>query len=127
MKSIADIVRPAPFDQPPDGTTGKIIYVEGTAESHWRSSPALGTEADPLIVIFEGDFRISGSFTCYCIFYVGGTFTHGSGSAIINGAIISRGGAKVDLSGSTQYIYNPNVVTNLSKFSPMTIINWKVN
>jgi hypothetical protein len=127
MKSMADLVVPADFREPADGFKGKIVYVTGTAESHWRSSPNIGTPTEPVIVIFEGDLRISGSFTCYCIFYVMGNFVHGSGSAIINGAIVSQGSATVDLSGSTQYTYDPSVVANLSKYSPYAMTLWKGN
>lgn len=127
MKQIADIVAPAPFAAPPSGTRGKIIYVTGTAKSTWQGNNVLGSPTEPVIVVFEGDFRVQGNLTFYGVVYVVGNMEFGGGTQNYYGAIISQGSAEINLSGNTFFTYNPDVLDNLKDLSPFTTILWKVN
>lgn len=129
MRGIADIVAPGPYATPPNGTKGKIIYVTGASpvESSWQSNPVIGTEQEPVILVFEGDFRIQGTVTIYGIIYVMGNFTIGAGTPRIFGAVVAEGTTTMNLTGNSSFSYDPNVLDNLNKLSPFTTILWKVN
>ncbi len=125
MKDIADLSGPAPYATPPNGTRGKIIYVTGTAQSTWQSNPVIGTQQEPVIIVFDGDFRVQGNIEIYGIIYVAGNFTIGAGTPRIHGAIVSQGSADVTLTGNSTLQYDPTVLDNLNKLSPYTTILWK--
>lgn len=126
MKGIADILGTAPYATPPNGTRGKIIYITGGAESTWQSNPVIGTPEEPVIVVFEGDFRVQGTVEIYGVIYVVGNMTIGAGTPKIHGAIISEG-PTIDLSltGNSTFTYDPTVLDNLNRLSPFTAILWK--
>jgi PilX N-terminal len=126
MKGIADIVTPAPYGTPPNNTKGKIIYVTGASQSTWQSNPVIGTQEEPVIVIFEGDFRIQGNIEIFGVVYISGTFTIGAGNPEIHGAIISENPANtVNITGNIDFQYDPSVLDNLNRLSPFTTVLWR--
>lgn len=136
MERLADIKGTAPYPTP-SGVDGKIIYVKGTAQSSWQGNASIGcgnpptvppgTNVNPVIVIFEGDFRIQGNVKFCGVLYVMRNFTIGAGTPKIYGAVISEGTTTLTLTGNSYFAYNPNVMNNINKLSPFTTILWKVN
>ncbi len=126
MKGIADINATAPYATPPSGTKGKIIWVSGTTGSTWQGNPVIGTQQEPVIVIFEGDFHIQGTLQFYGVIYVMGNMSFGSGNLSLNGAVIvEKDTSTTGLSGNSTITYDPSVMNNLNKLSPFTTIGWK--
>lgn len=135
LKSLADLTPTAPYI-PPNGLSGKIVYVTGSTPTDWASNMTIGSATDPVIVIFEGDFGASGTITVWGMIYTMGNLTS-TGNMKVNGAIIAQGTGAVELTGSgctgggsptsCASRYDPNVLGKLTQFSPFTTILWSSN
>lgn len=128
MQQIADIRANAPFQ--PGNLDGKIIYItnDPPAQTTWQGNRTYGTSTSPVIVVFDGDFRIQGNVTIYGVVYVRGNFEIGAGTPRINGAIVSEKTTTVTtLTGNSTFAYNPASIDNLNRLSPFTTIMWRPN
>jgi Tfp pilus assembly protein PilX len=131
LKAIADTVTSS-STMPPDGTKGKIIYVTG--QGNWQGSGTIGSAEEPVIAIFEGSFQLQ-TATCYCIIFATGQVELNN-NAVVQGAIVGVGtgafafpsqDANTHIHGGSRVIYNPDVVSNLTRSSPFATILWRVN
>ena len=90
-------------------------------------------EDNYLAIIVEGDLKIAGGAVINGIVYVSGSTSFGGGNNIINGSLISAGGASVDINGSAIINYDPilaeswqNLIgLNLTSTTTPIIINWR--
>lgn len=85
----------------------KVIWVDGDADL-----PTIGTEADPVILIVNGNLTMNANSVVNGLVYASGTVT-GHGSPTIYGAMIVAGDANV--TGNPKLVYDPKVLGNVTR------------
>lgn len=93
-----------------DGVTNKMIWIEQIAgEARITSNTVMGSPSQPVILIVNGDFKVTGDLTLFGIVYVAQNWANsGGGTVSVTGAIIVEG----DLSGAgtPNVTYDPNIL-----------------
>jgi len=96
-----------------DGIQNKMVWIDQTSgHAHISSHVQIGTQANPVILVVDGDLKISGSPTIYGFIYVTGDFKL-SGNVQIHGGLIVNDEA--ELRGSSEVIYSDTVLDNIRK------------
>lgn len=127
MKAMAHVVGDGPMSAPASGTRGKIIWINGaSATSTWNGNATIGTPAEPVIVVSEGNMTVNGNITIYGTLYVMGSLSMGNGNWKMYGAVVSGASTDISVSGNSTLEYDPTVMNNLNKLSPYTTITWGV-
>jgi Tfp pilus assembly protein PilX len=85
----------------------RVIWVDGDADL-----PSVGTQADPVILIVNGNLTMNANSVVNGLVYAAGTVT-GHGSPTIYGALIAAGDANV--TGNPKLIYDPAVLGGVTK------------
>ena len=91
-----------------DGTNSEVIWVDGSGGSTELQGTAIGTAADPVILIIDGDLELSGNPTIYGVVFVMGNLT-ASGNSTVTGALVVNG-ATSNSSGSLDVYFNSAVL-----------------
>jgi hypothetical protein len=121
VAALADLYGPAGCETPADGTRGQILYVTNAGAActwHAAESVTIGTAADPVILVFEGDFGLSGPVTVNGLVYVMGRMHGTAGEAVVNGALLADGG----VTAGSAVRDDPVVLRNLSRVAPLSPI-----
>lgn len=109
-----------------EGKQGELIWIDQTGgDAKITSAVQIGSQANPVILVVNGDFKTSGSPVIYGFIYVTGNLEL-TGNEQINGGIIANGEAKLD--GSSEVIYNATVLDNVrNSFGLFNIVpgSWK--
>ncbi len=97
-----------------NGKTGTTIWIDqlaGTASISGNTT--IGSAANPVLLVVNGDLKLSGNVTIYGYVFVLGTNDIDSitGNLQITGGIASTG--SLLMSGSSTLSYNPTVISNL--------------
>ena len=97
------------------GKEGTFIWIDQTdGKATIDGSAVIGSVTQPVLLIINGDFHLSGSAVIYGIVYViGGTDTDITGSSQIIGSLITTGELK--LNGSMQITFNSSVLNALQQ------------
>lgn len=82
---------------------GKVYWVDGDA----TIDQDIGSEAEPVVLVVDGDLNLSGSPTIFGVVFVTGTLNQAGGTTI-RGALLASG--TVSGSGSLNVIYDPNAI-----------------
>jgi|GEM_PF-3332487 len=113
------------------GVTGKVIWIDGDFDITGASTYDIGTAADPVILIIDGDLRITGNPTINFngLLYVTGTIDiTGNADIIGEGTIASEGSgdinSEVDLGGNMNITLNPANLDDLSDLTPYVKYNY---
>lgn len=111
-----------------NGKTGTSIWIDQTSgQASITGSTTIGSAANPVIMVVNGDFRISGSIQFYGILYIMGDITSDiTGSVQINGSLISQG--NLNFTGSTQITYSSavlNAARQANKYYAKVGGSWK--
>jgi len=100
-----------------NGLSGTSIWIDQTSGSATiNSNTAIGTNANPVLLIVNGSLALSGTAIIYGFVYVIGSDTTDvniSGSAKIYGGYVTSG--SLELHGNTTITYNPSVLTTLQQ------------
>jgi Tfp pilus assembly protein PilX len=100
-----------------NGLTGTSIWLDQPSGSATiNGSTVIGSATNPVLLIVNGSLNIAGSAVIYGFVYVIGGQTTDidiTGSATINGALVTDG--NLDLKGSTTVNYNPNILNTLQQ------------
>jgi hypothetical protein len=111
--------------------SGKVIWIEGDFRVTGASTYAIGTEANPVILIIDGDLDIEGSplIQFNGLMYVTGEIKiTGSAEIVGNATIASEGSgdinSEVDLGGNMDINLNPTHLSALSKLTPYINYNY---
>lgn len=98
-----------------DGKTNTIIWIDQTAgEARIDGNTVIGSVTQPVLIVVNGDLRLSGSATIYGLVYVvGGTQTDAIGNSEVVGALVNAGDLK--LSGSAKLTYSANVLNAIQQ------------
>jgi Tfp pilus assembly protein PilX len=114
-----------------DNVSGKIIWIDGNFTIRGSSTYDIGTPANPVILIIDGDLDIAGSPTINFngLLYVTGEIKIvGSADIIGNATIASEGSgdinSEVDLGGSMNINLNPTNLSALSSLSSYVNYNY---
>lgn len=102
-----------------NGMTGTSIWIDQTSGAATLSgNTTIGSATNPVILVINGDFDMSGTVTIYGFVYViGGATTDVLGTVSIIGGIAATN--NLLFSGSTDVTYNPTVL-NALKTQPGT-------
>lgn len=95
-----------------NGVTGKTIWIEQTGgDAVISSTTTIGSASAPVILIINGNLRLSGNPVIYGLVYViGGTSTDVLGSTQIIGGLVTTG--NLSLAGNTQITFNSSVLNS---------------
>ena len=80
-----------------DGVTGEIVWIDETSVSI-QSNAVIGSEENPVVLVFTGSAVIRGGAEIYGVVYIMGAVDMGNGNAGITGTLISEG--SISLSGT---------------------------
>ncbi|OGT45434.1 MAG: hypothetical protein A3E83_00395 [Gammaproteobacteria bacterium RIFCSPHIGHO2_12_FULL_41_20] len=96
-----------------NGLTGTSIWIEQTAgTAELNGTTTVGSADNPVILIVNGDLKLTGSVTIYGFVYVMGTTTTDIlGNVTINGSMATAD--NLEISGSTEIVYSSSVLQNL--------------
>lgn len=97
-----------------NGMTGTTIWIDQTGGTATiNGSTTIGSAANPVLLIVNGNLALSGNLTIYGYIFTFGTNTIDSitGNVNITGALVTAG--ELNITGSTVLSYNPSVITNL--------------
>jgi type IV pilus assembly PilX-like protein len=100
-------------------STPQIYWVDVASGGEFTLGDTIGTLANPVILIVNGDLRLNASNDFYGLLYVTGNVT-GGGSPNIFGSMVVEG--SVNTNGAPNIIYYPTALGNtdqLSKFASM--------
>lgn len=84
---------------------GKVYWVEGNATIDQN----IGTLAEPVVLVVDGDLTVNGNPTIYGVVFVRGDLTT-SGTPKVRGAMVASG--NVDSGGTMNIIYDPEAISN---------------
>lgn len=74
-----------------NGVTGKTIYIsQGSGTATINSNAVIGSAANPVILIVDGNLTFAGSATIYGVVYVTGNMSS-SGTGSVHGAVFTEG------------------------------------
>jgi hypothetical protein len=96
-----------------NGRTGTSIWIDQTGGTASLSgNTTIGSAANPVVMIVNGDVNITGNVTIYgYVFILGNTQTSLAGNLSIIGGISSTG--DISANGSIQVTYSPTTLNNL--------------
>lgn len=94
---------PAAGSSPPANTTG-LTWVDSAAGMNLSAN--LGTPTSPIILIVNGDLRLTGNAVIYGVVYVTGTL-NGSGTNTVYGSVINETGNTTSITGTFNVVYTP--------------------
>jgi hypothetical protein len=80
------------------------------------------------VLIVDGDFILTGSFTWYgLIIVMGDLSTSGGGAGIhVYGSVLSQGGGGTSsIGGTADILYSSQALNRLITFSPYVVFNWR--
>lgn len=112
-----------------NGMAGNTIWIDQTAgNATINGTVTIGTAANPVIIIVNGNLYLSGSATIYGLVYeMGGTtLTDVLGNVAIEGSLITSG--TLSVTGSTTLTYNStvlNVLKNSNGYFAKVPGSWK--
>ena len=111
-----------------DGVTGEIVWIDETSASI-QSNAVIGSEANPVVLIFTGSVEIRGGANIYGVVYAMGTVDMGSGGAVINGTLITEGssGLAGTLDSTGAEINSLSVDTNSDNIDSFVIVQGGVS
>lgn len=113
---------------PLNGIVGKTIWVSGSIKDSGNISVSVGTPAQPVILIIDGDFTLTGStrLAVYGLLYVTGDFKGaGTGSLLGNGIVASE--KAMALSGNALIVSDTSVVSKLGDINPFMEVTYVGN
>lgn len=84
-------------------TGGKVYWVDGNGSINQN----IGSKADPVVLVVDGDLSISGNATIFGFVFVKGNLTT-EGGPLIRGAVFVTG--SVTSSGTLNIIYDPDAI-----------------
>jgi Tfp pilus assembly protein PilX len=98
-----------------NGKQGVTIWIEQpTSTARLSGSAVIGSAAQPVLLIVNGNLDISGSMVLYGLIVVlGTTTTDVSGSSVINGGLLATD--NLSLSGSNTITYNNTVLSTVQQ------------
>jgi Tfp pilus assembly protein PilX len=98
-----------------DGMTGTSIWIDQTGgQATLSGNPVIGTAANPVLLIVNGNLNISGNAVIWGFVYViGGVATSLTGNSVINGGVVSTD--NLSLSGNTTIKFNTTVLSGLQQ------------
>lgn len=96
---------------PTDGTIGEFIWITASSELILSGNNTFGSVSSPVIIVVDGDLKITGDNTVWGIIYVIGDSTI-TGTINSEGAIIVE--SQVSGSGNSQIVKNQDVLNNIS-------------
>jgi hypothetical protein len=101
------------------GMGGEVIWAQGNVSGIGN----VGSPTNPVILVINGDWNVSASSTIYGLVFVTGA-VKGTGSPTIVGSLIS---GSLKLSGNAKVIYDPNVISAVSRLGPPAIVpgSWR--
>lgn len=102
------------------GMTGTSIWIDQTSgTASINGSTTIGSPSNPVLLIVNGNFSLSGNVTIYGYIFVFGTNTIESiaGNVTISGAISAVG--NLTMSGSSVLTYDSSVINNLQNLPSM--------
>lgn len=88
-------------------TDGNLLISGSTLTSFIESNP----DADPLVLIVNGNLRVTGNAVIIGIVYVRGAITFGAGSPTVSGSIISTETIETEVTGSANIVYDPDIAS----------------
>ncbi|HEU5297475.1 MAG TPA: PilX N-terminal domain-containing pilus assembly protein [Burkholderiaceae bacterium] len=94
---------------------GRVIWVQGPATI--SSAQVLGTEAQPVMLVVQGDLTASANLQLFGVLYLHGggganTWTTAVGSTLVQGAVVAEGDLSVD--GTPTIVFNPAVLRTIN-------------
>lgn len=94
-----------------NGKTGTTIWIDQTGGTASLSSSAvIGSSTQPVLMVVNGDFRVSGNVVIYGVVYIMGDITTDfSGSMQVNGSIVTQN--NINFTGSTQINYSSSIIS----------------
>lgn len=99
-----------------NGKTGTSIWIDQTSgtTATINGNTTIGSAANPVLLVVNGNLSISGNVTIYGFIYILGTSNVDTltGNITINGGLATTG--NFNMTGSSQLTYDPTVLTNLS-------------
>jgi Tfp pilus assembly protein PilX len=102
-----------------NGASGGVIWIDQTGgTANINSSTTVGTAANPVLLIVNGNFVIEGNAKINGMLFVIGTLTHAVGNAQITGAVAVTGNSSI--SGGAQFIHSTTVLTALQNLSTLS-------
>lgn len=99
-----------------NGLTGTIIWIDQTpgTTATINSNTTIGSAANPVILIVNGNFSMTGTANIYgTVYVIGGTNASMLGNAGIIGGLITTD--TLSLSGSTEVTYSPTVLQKVQQ------------
>jgi len=111
-----------------NGKEGELIWIDQTSgDASITSNTQIGTAANPVILVVDGNFKLSGTPVIYGIVFVTGTFsTSIIGNVQVFGSVITNG--SMSLSGSAEVVHNEAVFNKVqSSLGEFAIVpgSWK--
>lgn len=105
------------------GMTGTSIWIDqtGGTTASISGNTTIGSAANPVVMVVNGSFSVSGNVTIYGLIYVigsSGMTTTFSGNLGIVGAVVTTD--TLNISGNTSVTYNASVISNLKNNSSFT-------
>lgn len=104
-------VNPANANSQLNGMTGKKIWIEGN--THINSNVTIGSLAEPVILIVNGELQVNGTVTIYGLVYCTSIVWDNTGMGNVNiyGAAVAEGSFTGN--GTPTITYTPTVTNNL--------------
>jgi Tfp pilus assembly protein PilX len=102
------------------GVTGKSIWIDQTGGiATVTGNTTIGSAANPVLIVVNGDLKLSGNITIYGYIFVFGNNTYESiaGNVNVTGSLASAG--PLSISGNTTITYSPTVLSSLKNLSTM--------
>lgn len=101
------------------GMTGTSIWIDQTGgTASLNGNATIGTAANPVLLIVNGDLTVSGNVTIYgYVFILGNATTDFTGNLTIVGSVGTTG--NLNATGSIQVVYSPTTLDNLQNNSSM--------
>ena len=95
------------------GARGEVIWVTGDA----TLPDNVGSRAQPVILVINGNASVSGGITFHGLLYVSGKLTF-TGNSVFYGSVAV--GGKADGSGTPEIVYDRKVISNATKLGVRT-------
>lgn len=97
-----------------DEKTGEFIWIDQTSkDAKISGNTVIGSLENPVILVVDGDLKISGNATIYGFIFATGDLDV-KGTVQIEGGVAA--GGDTDISGNVDIIYNNEVVNELNNF-----------
>ncbi len=110
-----------------DGVTGKSIWINQTSgEARMGSNATIGSATNPVVLIVNGSFKVTGNVTVFGMVYVIGDWDNsGSGNLTVNGSMVVEGDASA--TGSPNINYSASVLSQLSQIGAFSKVagSWR--